>query len=146
LKSIARLALAAALGFAHQTLMAADGPTAPYNEAVRIVDGKRLVEVAPFPKHMSLAVANFKRPDEQPPLVGDLRVIETPQGLMDCSGTLWFHPKACSPSTFGREKRLRTWIVMMDQRWFACGSRDSAKSCVPIIVDGVLRPIPSTRE
>lgn len=143
---IARLALAATLGLAHQTLMAADGPTAPYNEAVTFVNGKRLVEVAPFPKHMNLAAANFKRPDERAPLVGDLRVIETPQGLMDCSETLWFHLKACSPSTFGREKHLRTWIVLMDRRWFACGSRESAKTCVPIIVDGVLRPIPSTRE
>lgn len=143
-----QLALATALvvlGFAHETSMAVDGPTAPYNEAVKIVNGKRVVEVAPFPSHMQFAVANFKKPEKFSYEVS-VASIETPQGLMDCTNTLWFHPKACSPSTFGKGLRDRTWVVKMKDRWFTCGSYTSVKTCVPIIVDGTLRPIPSTRE
>lgn len=125
--------------------MANDGATAAFNEAVRTVNGKRVVEVAPFPAHMQHALSYLKRPEEYP---GERSVtsIETPQGLMDCVGTLWFHPKACSPSSFGKELRDRTWVVKMKAQWFTCSSFTSVKTCVPLISDGNLRPIPSSRE
>ncbi len=142
---IASIAACAVFGLTSTGLLAAYGPTAPYNEAVKIVAGKRVVDVAPFPAHMKSAVQNFKKPEDFPYEVS-VRSIETPQGLMDCVGTLWFHPKACSPSTFGKALRDRTWVVKMKGQWFACGSFTSVKTCAPIIVDGHLRPIPSTRE
>lgn len=134
-----------ALLVAHEASEAAGGATAPYNEAVRIVDGKRVVDIVPFPAHMQHALRYLKRPGEYP---GERSVIsiETPQGLMDCVGTLWFHPKACSPSNFGKELRDRTWVVEMHGQWFTCASFTSAKTCVPLISDGNLRPIPSSRE
>lgn len=138
-------AMLAVLGFAHETAIAANGPTATFNEAVRNVNGKRVVDVAPFPSHMQFAVGNFQRP-EQIPYDVSVTSIETPEGLMDCVGTLWFHPKACSPSTFGKKILDRKWTVELQGRWFVCGSYTSVKTCVPIIVDGKLRPIPSTRE
>ncbi len=143
-----RLVLATTLAVflvAHEASKAGEGATAPYNEAVKIVNGKRVVEVAPFPSHMQHAVSTFKKPEEYPYEVS-VNSIETPQGLMDCMGTLWFHPKACSPSNFGKGLRDRTWVVKMKGQWFTCASFTSAKTCVPLISDGTLRPIPSFRE
>ncbi len=142
---IALAALPVALVLGHQITEAAPGATAPYNEAVKIVDGKRVVDVAPFPAHMQHAVRAFKKPEEYPYEVS-VSSIETPEGLMDCMGTLWFHPKACSPSNFGKGLRDRTWVVKMKGQWFTCASFTSAKTCVPLISDGNLRPIPSFRE
>jgi len=146
MKRIAATMVIAILGFACAKAMAADavaGAAAPYNEAVRIVDGKRVVEVAPFPDHWKSAVRTFKRPDEHPPLAGYYHVVETPQGLMDCLGTPWYHPKACSPSSFGREKYLREWTVKMHGQWFACVGQAKPKACVPLVGDGVLRGLPT---
>jgi hypothetical protein len=135
----------AMLALASSDLLAADGPAAAFNEAVRVVDGQRVVEVAPFPKHMQTSVSIFKKPSE---LANQVAVasIETDRGLMDCYITLWYHPKACSPSTFGKQVRYRTWVVLINHRWLVCASHLSAKSCVPIIVDGVLRPTPGAEE
>ena len=136
---------AAMLCAASSDLLAADGPAAAFNEAVRIVNGQRVVEVAPFPSHMQHAVPAFKRPSEFAYGVAVFS-IETPQGLMDCYSTSWYHPKACSPSTFGKAVRYRTWVVLMNRRWFMCPSHLSTKGCAPIIVDGELRPTPGAEE
>jgi len=125
--------------------LANDGPAASFNEAVRTVNGKRVVEVAPFPAHMKHTIGVLKKPSEYPNAVA-VRTIETNEGLMDCYGTLWYHPTACNRSTFGKEVRYRTWVVLMSGKWFVCASHLSAKTCTPIIVDGTLRPIPGSEE
>ena len=145
MKRIGLIAAVAVLGLTSTRLMAADGPAAAFNEAVRIVNGQRAVEVAPFPAHMQHAVINFKKPEEFPNEIAVV-TIETGQGLMDCYSTLWYHPKACSPSTFGKAVRYRTWVVLMNHRWFMCSSHLSAKTCAPIIVDGELRSRPGSDE
>jgi len=116
---------------------------APYNEAVHMVDGKRVVDLAPFPKHMEFMVKGFHRPDEHPPGMVYVKVVETPDGLMDCNGTWWYHPKACSPSTFGREKFGRQWMVKMHGEWFGCVGRLKPIDCIPLIADGKLRALPT---
>lgn len=145
---MSRASLAAMVAFllvAHEATGAQAAAAAPYNEAVKIVDGRRVVDVAPFPAHMQHALRYLKKPEQHP---GERSVasIETEQGLMDCVGTFWFHPQACSRSTFGKELRDRTWVVKMKGQWFTCGSFTSLKTCVPLISDGTLRPIPSSRE
>ncbi len=135
----------AVISSSQQLTFAAQGAIAPYNEAVRIVNGQRVVEVLPFPTHMKHALAYLKKP-EQFPTDQSVASIETQQGLMDCVGTLWYHPQACSPSTFGKKVVFRTWVVKMGGRWFNCGSVTTVKSCTPLISDGTLRPIPSTEE
>ncbi len=143
-----RAALASTLticGLSQLPAFAAQGAIAPYNEAVRIVSGQRVVDVSPFPAHMKHALAYLKRP-EQYPTNQSVASIETQQGLMDCVGTLWYHPQACSRSTFGKQVLDRTWVVEMNGRWFTCATYTSAKSCVPLISDGTLRPIPSSQE
>lgn len=134
--TLAALVLAQAQGFA-----ADSGATAPYNEAVRIINGKRVVEVAPFPPHMQGAVTSFKRPDEHPVLTPIVNEVETPDGLKDCAHTPWYHPKACSPSTFGKEKRARFWTVKMRGQWFSCIGQAKPIECIPLIADGKLRAL-----
>ena len=143
-----RIALATvliALGSSQGSAMAANGATASYNEAVRTVNGQRVVDVLPFPAHMKHALAYLKRP-EQYPTNQSVNSIETQQGLMDCVGTLWYHPQACSRSTLGKQVLDRTWVVEMNGRWFTCATYTTSKSCVPLISDGTLRPIPSSQE
>ncbi len=130
---------------AHGASQAAEGATAPFNEAVRTVNGKRVVEVAPFPAHMKHNIGTLKKPIEYPYQV-PVSTIETSDGLMDCYSTLWYHPTMCNRSTFGTEVRFRTWIVLMGGKWFHCASHLSAKSCTPILIDGTLRPIPRAME
>ncbi len=142
---IALAALPVALVLVHQITEAAPGATAPYNEAVKIVDGKRVVEVAPFPSHMQFAVHSFKKPSEFPNEV-PVNSVETPEGLMDCYGVRFFHPKACSPSTFGTEKRFRQWTVKMNGKSVACVSQAKPTDCIPLIADGKLRGLPAVRE
>lgn len=119
------------------------GATAPYNEAVRMVDGKRVVEVAPFPSHMQAYVSTFRRPDQNPALGSYVYVVETPGGLMDCRGTYWFHPNACSASTFGKEAVGRYWQVKLNGQWQLCIGRAKPVKCVLMIADGKLRPLPT---
>ena len=145
MKRITLFGSAMAIGLASATAMANDGATAAFNEAVHTVNGKRVVEVAPFPAHMKHIIGVLKKPMEYPYQVG-VRTIETNDGLMDCYSTLWYHPAVCNRSTFGKEVRYRTWIVLMGGKWFACSSHLSAKSCAPIVVDGTLRPIPGSEE
>lgn len=136
----------APLVFASEKSAAEPGATAPYNEAVRIEGGRRVVEVLPFPSHMNSAVKFFKTPEQDRPHTAPVVVIETPDGLQDCIGTSWYHPKACSPSSFGKEKRLRTWLVKRDGKWFGCTNQMKPASCVPIVVDGKLRALPMAKE
>jgi hypothetical protein len=141
MKATALATVVVSLVLAHAQAQAVDGATAPYNEAVQIINGKRVVEVAPFPAHMQLAVNSFKRPDENPALTPILNEVETPQGLMDCAHTPWYHPKACSPTTFGKEKRLRQWTVKMHGKWFSCNGQAKPTQCIPLIADGKLRAL-----
>ncbi|MEK8034269.1 hypothetical protein AACH06_25870 [Ideonella sp. DXS29W] len=129
--------------FAAQAGAAGAQATAPYNEAVRMMNGKRVVEVAPFPAHMQGMVPAFQRPDENPPMTPYVNVVETPGGLMDCRGTYWYHPKACSPSTFGKEKTGRQWVVKLKGQWQVCLGREAPQACIPMAPDGRLHALPT---
>ena len=145
MKRITLFRSAVAMGLASASALANDGATAAFNEAVRTINGKRVVEVAPFPEHMKRSIGVLKKPVEYPYQV-EVRTIETSDGLMDCFSTLWYHSTMCNRSTFGKEVRYRTWVVLMGGKWFACSSHLTAKSCAPIISDGTLRPIPGSEE
>jgi hypothetical protein len=124
----------------------AQSATAPYNEAVHMVNGKRVVDVAPFPKHMDYMVSTFHRPDEHPGLMNYVNVVETSTGPMDCLGTWWYHPKACSPSTFGQKKFPRQWTVEMHGAWYGCIGREKPIACMPLVPDGKLHALPTPLE
>jgi len=144
-RRISNIALiVSSLGFAHASAFAVEGATAPYNEAVTIVNGKRVVEVAPLPPHMRAYVSSFTKPGT----AGEntRHTVETEQGLMDCNGIYFYHPKACVPSDFGKVVRTRDWTVKMKGAWYACIGRAKPIECIPLVADGKLRALPSKEE
>ena len=136
--------VAATIGLAHASAFAVDGATAPYNEAVTIINGKRVVEVAPLPPHMRAYVSSFAKPGS----AGEAtrHSVETEQGLMDCDGIDFYHPKACVPSDYGKAIRSRTWTVKMKGAWYSCIGRAKPVECIPLIADGKLRALPNMEE
>jgi len=133
-----------ALATASTGALADDGATAPYNEAVRTVDGKRVVEVAPVPEVLKFMVARGRTPDELGAIGFVLMEVETPMGLMDCANLPYYHPKVCSPTTFGKVKRERQWAVKLAGHWQLCIGRLKPIKCIPLVQDGVLRALPSS--
>jgi len=133
-----------ALATASTGALADDGATAPYNEAVRTVDGKRVVEVAPVPEVLKFMVARGRTPDELGAIGFVLMEVETPMGLMDCANLPYYHPKVCSPTTFGKVKRERQWAVKLAGHWQLCIGRLKPAKCIPLVQDGVLRALPSS--
>ena len=136
--------VATTIVLAHASAFAIDGATAPYNEAVTIVNGKRVVEVAPLPPHMRAYVSSFTKPGT----AGEntRHSVETEQGLMDCEGINFYHPKACVPSDYGKVVRTREWTVKMKGAWYSCIGRAKPVECIPLIADGKLRALPSKEE
>ena len=122
------------------------GATAPYNEAVKIVEGKRVVEMAPFPTSLRFLLANAKTPAQSASTSLVLDEVETPMGLMDCNGVPYYHPKMCSATTFGTAKRQRQWAVKLDGHWQLCIGRLKPIKCIPTVQDGVLRGLPTPEE
>jgi len=136
--------VATTIVLAHASAFAIDGATAPYNEAVTIVNGKRVVEVAPLPKQYHGLERSFTKPGS----AGETtrHSVETEQGLMDCNGIYFYHPKACVPSDYGKVVRARDWTVKMKGAWHSCIGRAKPVECIPLIADGKLRALPSMRE
>lgn len=136
--------VALVVGLAHANAFAVDGATAPYNEAVTIVNGKRVVEVAPMPSHYRAYEGSFTKPGT----AGEAtrHSVETDQGLMDCNGVFFYHPKACVPSDFGKVLRPREWTVKMKGAWYSCVGRAKPIECMPLISDGKLRALPYVKE
>ncbi len=131
------------MALAHTSATAVEGATAPYNEAVTIVNGKRVVEVAPLPSHWHSQIHNFRKPD------GSLSVrhsVDTEQGLMDCEFTPFYHPAACSPSDYGKFIRPRDWTVKMKGVWYSCSGRAKPVECISLVPDGKLRALAGIRE
>jgi hypothetical protein len=125
-------ALLVAAGLISLSAHAVDGATAPYNEAVKIVNGKRVVEVEALPKHWRVHIHSFRKPELS---VEGRHSVETDQGLMDCVGTPFYHPAACSPSNFGKVVYLRDWTVKMKGSWFSCSGRAKPIECIPLYTD-----------
>jgi hypothetical protein len=130
---IATASLLVVLGLRSSQAQAVDGPTAPYNEAVKIVNGKRVVEVEPLPKHWRVHIHNFRKPEGSSE---ERHSVETEQGLMDCNYTPFYHPAACSPSNYGKVVHPRDWTVKMKGTWHLCSGRAKPVECIPLATDG----------
>ena len=118
------LALAAAKTYAEPA-----GPAFPGNEAVRIVNGKRVVETPP----LSAATQRYiKGGGKLPPpsASGEVFMIEGPVGLMECR-SVYLSETGCVPSTLGTTKRSRFWTVKLNGAWSHCESRAPARKCEP---------------
>lgn len=103
------------------------GPAFPGNEAVRIVNGKRVVEAPP----LTAATQRYiKGGGKLPPpsASGEVFMIEGPAGLMDCR-SVYLSETGCIPSTLGTTKRSRFWTVKINGAWSHCESRTPSPKC-----------------
>jgi hypothetical protein len=108
------------------TAQAALGPTVAYNEAVRIVGGKRVVQLAP--RHPN---PRRNRDVTKPgsPFGGDAHfMIEAPEGLVQCT-VPFYDPAGCEPSNYGTLRKLRTWIVLRNGQWEGCVGLKTPERC-----------------
>ena len=104
-------------------------PAFPGNEAVRIVNGKRVVEAPP----LTAATQRYiKGGGKLPPpsASGEVFMIEGPAGLMECR-SVYLSETGCVPSTLGTTKRSRFWTVKLNGAWSHCESRAPARKCEP---------------
>lgn len=103
------------------------GPAFPGNEAVRIVNGKRVVETPP----LTAATQRYiKGGGKLPPpsASGEVFMIEGPVGLMECR-SVYLSETGCVPSTLGTTKRSRFWTVKIKGTWSHCESRAPSPKC-----------------
>ena len=103
------------------------GPAFPGNEAVQIVNGKRVVEPPP----LTAATQRYiKGRGKMPPpsASGEVFMIEAAEGLMECRGT-FLSKTSCLPSSLGTTKRSRFWTVKRGGVWMNCESRASSPKC-----------------
>ena len=105
------------------------GPAFPGNEAVRIVDGKRVVEPPPL---TATAQRYVKGGGKFPPpsAAAEVFMIEGPDALVECS-IPYLSKTACIPSSLGTVKRPRFWTVKLSGTWLHCSSRAAARKCEP---------------
>lgn len=104
---------------------AAAGPTVAYNEAVRVVAGKRVVQLPPLNPYNP---KQYVAPASSYVMRVQAFMIETQDGLVQCT-VPFFAKEGCEPSTFGQLKRSRTWIVLREREWQACIGIDKPKKC-----------------
>ena len=105
-------------------------PAFPGNEAVRIVNGKKVVEAPPLTAASQRYVkGGAKLPP--PSAAGEVFMIEAQQGLMECRGT-YLSDSGCVPSSLGTKKRPRLWTVKLGGVWLHCDSRTQSRKCEPV--------------
>ncbi|EHL23542.1 MAG: hypothetical protein U1E02_42680 [Hydrogenophaga sp.] len=99
------------------------------NEAVRVMtDGTQKVEVPPLP---SVALGS-PCPAAKPGCAGGgWKMLESNSGLVECT-EVFARPTTCRPSTYGVEKRSRTWIVKIKGQWVQCAQPDISGNCVSL--------------
>ena len=105
------------------------GPAFLGNEAVRIVNGKRVVEAPP----LTAAARRFVDGGGKtaPPAPGsEVFMIESAEGLMECRG-VFLSSTGCLPSSLGTSKRSRFWTVKVNGTWLHCESRAPSRKCEP---------------
>ena len=105
------------------------GPAFPGNEAVRLVSGKTVVEAPPLTAASQRYVkGGAKLPP--PSATGEVFMIESQHGLMECRGT-YLSESGCVPSSLGTTKRPRLWTVKLGGVWQHCDSRATSRKCEP---------------
>ena len=99
------------------------------NEAVKVMaDGTRKVETPPLP-----AVAlGTPCPAAKAGCAGSgWKMLESTDGLVECT-EVFARPSTCRASTFGTEKRSRSWIVKLKGEWAQCERPDISGRCVSL--------------
>lgn len=102
------------------------GPLVAYNEAVRIVNGKRVVQLPPQVNRNGTKMFVPRLHGAYKPHTGFM--VETEAGLMQCA-VPFFDKDGCEPSSYGSKRMLRTWIVLRGGEWQGCIGIDQPKKC-----------------
>jgi hypothetical protein len=105
------------------------GPAFPGNEAIRFVNGKRVVEEPPL---TATAQRYVKRGGKFPPpsAAAEVFMIEGTDALVECS-IPYLARTSCLPSSLGTTKRPRFWTVKLSGKWVHCSSRAASRKCEP---------------
>ena len=106
------------------------GAVFPGNEAVRIVNGKRVVEAPPVTKAMERSI-KAGVPLRPPTGMVTVYMIEGRDGLMECGNGVLSEPGCIAP-TLGKTKLTRYWSVKLSGVWVYCTSRAPARTCEPV--------------
>jgi hypothetical protein len=105
------------------------GAVFPGNEAVQVVNGKRVVEAPPLTAASQRYVkGGAKLPPPSPG--GEVFMIEAPEGLVECRGT-YLSSTGCVPSSLGTISRPRLWTVKLAGKWVHCDTRAASRKCEP---------------
>lgn len=105
------------------------GPAFPGNEAVRIVNGNRVVEAPPLTATaLRYVKGGAKFPPPSP--AAEVFMIEGPDALVECS-IPYLSKTSCIPSSLGITKRPRFWTVKLSGNWLHCSSRAASRKCEP---------------
>ena len=106
------------------------GAVFPGNEAVRIADGKRVVEAPPLTKAMARSI-KAGVPLRPPTGMVTVYMIEGRDALMECGNGV-LSESSCIAPTLGKTKLTRYWSVKLNGVWVYCTSRASARTCEPV--------------
>lgn len=99
------------------------------NEAVRLLpDGTKRVDTPPLPR---VSLGNPCPAAKSGCAGGGWKMLETSSGLMECT-EVFARPGTCRASTYGAEKRSRSWIVKYQGQWMQCQLPDLSGKCVSL--------------
>jgi len=97
------------------------------NEAVKVMaDGTRKVETPPLPTATLAAPCSANNPAC---IASGWRMVETKEGIQECT-EIYARRGTCRPSTFGKEKAARLWIVLVRGHWMQCQLPNLRSKCV----------------
>jgi hypothetical protein len=99
------------------------------NEAVRVMpDGTRKVETPPLP---SVPLGKPCPAHQGGCAGGGWLMLETASGLVECT-EVFARPSTCRASTYGTEKRSRSWIVKSRGQWMQCQFPELSNKCISL--------------
>lgn len=99
------------------------------NEAVKVMpDGSKRVETPPLP---SVPLGKPCPAAQSGCAGGGWKMLETDSGLMECT-EVFGRPGTCRASTYGTEKRSRSWIVKSKGQWMQCQMPQLSGKCVSL--------------
>lgn len=99
------------------------------NEAVKAMpNGTKKVETPPLP---SVPLGKPCPAQQSGCTGGGWKMLETDSGLMECT-EVFARPGTCRASTYGSEKRSRSWIVKSRGQWMQCQLPDLSGKCVSL--------------
>jgi hypothetical protein len=99
------------------------------NEAVKVMaNGSKQVETPPLP---SVTLGTPCPAAKAGCAAGGWKMLESVDGLVECT-EVFARASTCRASTFGSEKRSRSWIVKLKGEWAQCERPDIAGKCASL--------------